>query len=172
MNWDAIGAVAELLGAIGVIGSLLYLAAQIRRSSASDDAKTFESVTNSWHQATANLLDASNRVAFLKGLDGYDALDDDGRFHFHVLVAQILDRFDTMLHFEQLGVSEKGHLSGMYGVAVRDCMSHPGFQAFWRAEHGYFSSTMQAWMASHGPEIDGLSDSGYLARINRSGGAG
>ncbi len=29
MNWDAIGAVAELLGAIGVIGSLLYLARQI-----------------------------------------------------------------------------------------------------------------------------------------------
>ena len=29
MNWDAIGAVAELLGAIGVIGSLLYLATQI-----------------------------------------------------------------------------------------------------------------------------------------------
>jgi hypothetical protein len=30
MNWDAIGAVAELLGAVGVIGSLLYLAGQIR----------------------------------------------------------------------------------------------------------------------------------------------
>jgi hypothetical protein len=32
MNWDAIGAVAELLGAIGVIASLVYLATQIRQS--------------------------------------------------------------------------------------------------------------------------------------------
>ncbi len=32
MNWDAIGAVAELLGAIGVIASLVYLAGQIRDS--------------------------------------------------------------------------------------------------------------------------------------------
>ena len=32
MNWDAIGAVAELLGAIGVIASLVYLAGQIRHS--------------------------------------------------------------------------------------------------------------------------------------------
>ncbi len=34
MNWDAIGAIAELLGAIGVIASLVYLAAQIRKSPA------------------------------------------------------------------------------------------------------------------------------------------
>ncbi len=32
MNWDAIGAIAELLGAIGVIASLVYLATQIRQS--------------------------------------------------------------------------------------------------------------------------------------------
>ena len=30
MNWDAIGAVAELIGALGVIASLLYLAGQVR----------------------------------------------------------------------------------------------------------------------------------------------
>ena len=29
MNWDAIGAIAELLGAVGVIASLVYLATQI-----------------------------------------------------------------------------------------------------------------------------------------------
>ena len=34
MNWDAIGAIAELLGAIGVIASLLYLARQMRNGAA------------------------------------------------------------------------------------------------------------------------------------------
>jgi len=32
MNWDAIGAIAELLGAVGVIGSLIYLATQVKTS--------------------------------------------------------------------------------------------------------------------------------------------
>jgi len=32
VNWDAVGAIAELLGAAGVIISLLYLAAQIRHN--------------------------------------------------------------------------------------------------------------------------------------------
>jgi len=32
MNWDALGAVAELAGAVGVIASLLYVATQVRYS--------------------------------------------------------------------------------------------------------------------------------------------
>lgn len=32
MNWDAVGAVAEALGAAGVIASLLYVASQVRAS--------------------------------------------------------------------------------------------------------------------------------------------
>ena len=32
MNWDAIGAIAETLGAVGVIASLAYLAGQVRDS--------------------------------------------------------------------------------------------------------------------------------------------
>ena len=32
MNWDAIGAIAELAGAIGVIASLVYVETQIRHN--------------------------------------------------------------------------------------------------------------------------------------------
>ena len=45
VNWDAIGAIAELLGAIGVIASLFYLASQIRRNSESVEAATALSVS-------------------------------------------------------------------------------------------------------------------------------
>ena len=34
MNWEAIGATGEMLGAIGVIASLLYLARQMRSGAA------------------------------------------------------------------------------------------------------------------------------------------
>lgn len=32
MNWDAIGAIGELVGGIAVIGTLIYLASQIRQN--------------------------------------------------------------------------------------------------------------------------------------------
>lgn len=38
MNWDAIGAVAEAVGAAGVILSLIYLALQIQRATVTANA--------------------------------------------------------------------------------------------------------------------------------------
>jgi hypothetical protein len=32
MNWDALGAIAEMLGSIGVIGSLVFLGLQTRKN--------------------------------------------------------------------------------------------------------------------------------------------
>jgi hypothetical protein len=40
VNWDAIGAVAELVGAIGVVASLAYLATQIRQNTQHIDLNT------------------------------------------------------------------------------------------------------------------------------------
>ncbi len=44
MNWDAIGAIGEILGAIAVLGTLIYLAAQIRQNTASVTTATYESM--------------------------------------------------------------------------------------------------------------------------------
>ena len=68
MNWDAIGAIAELGGAIGVILTLFYLAVQIKISSAADNANAYQSLMDSWHQATALLLEPGNRATFIKAL--------------------------------------------------------------------------------------------------------
>ena len=40
MNWEALGAVSETLGAIGVIVTLIYLAIQVKHSKHSVDANT------------------------------------------------------------------------------------------------------------------------------------
>ena len=40
MNWDALGAVAESLGALGVIATLIYLAIQVKHSKKATEANT------------------------------------------------------------------------------------------------------------------------------------
>ena len=52
INWEAIGAGAELLGAIGVIASLIYLATQIRRN----DISTRASATQALLQTSTEML--------------------------------------------------------------------------------------------------------------------
>jgi hypothetical protein len=50
MIWDAVGAIAELLGAIGIIGSLIYVASQVR-------ASTVASKVESKLRLTQNMVD-------------------------------------------------------------------------------------------------------------------
>ena len=51
MNWDAIGAIAELLGAFGVIASLIYLATQIRQNTKSVRMASHHGVAVQFNQA-------------------------------------------------------------------------------------------------------------------------
>lgn len=46
MKWDALGAVAELIGAVGVVASLFYLASQIRRNSTALEAATNQAIAD------------------------------------------------------------------------------------------------------------------------------
>jgi hypothetical protein len=59
MNWETVGAVSELVGAIAVVVSLLYLAKQIRQGTESTNAAGFQA----WQSDSAAhwLAIASNR---------------------------------------------------------------------------------------------------------------
>ena len=47
MNWDAVGALAELLGAVATVAMLAYLAVQIRQASATARAQIRQSIADS-----------------------------------------------------------------------------------------------------------------------------
>lgn len=47
MNWEAIGAVSELVGALAVIASLLYLAFEVRQHTRAIHSSSFQATTDS-----------------------------------------------------------------------------------------------------------------------------
>ncbi len=51
MNWEALGAIGETVGAIGVVATLLYLAVQIRQN----NRKLGESTSAALNQFFANI---------------------------------------------------------------------------------------------------------------------
>ena len=70
MNWDAIGAVAELLGAIGVIASLVYLAGQIRDSREQMSQNTRAVRAGAYQQFQEHLQTTMVGVLSVPSLDG------------------------------------------------------------------------------------------------------
>jgi len=91
MNWDAIGAIGEIVGAIAVILSLIYLALQIRQNTTttqgSNELVMSRSVAN-W-VSKAN-IDAHLRRAWGKLADGEELSSDE--------MAQILWYVSEWLH--------------------------------------------------------------------------
>ena len=52
MNWDAIGAIGENVGALGVILSLIYLASQIRMQNRESRLAAATEWTNQWNESS------------------------------------------------------------------------------------------------------------------------
>jgi hypothetical protein len=76
VNWEAIGAAAELLGAGGVILSLFYLASQIRHNSESVEAATALAISGATQQRLlVPAQSAELAAAIRKAFDGAPLAD-------------------------------------------------------------------------------------------------
>ena len=84
MNWDAIGAMAELLGALGVIATLGYLAIQVRQSNRQESVNSIQQAFKDFINAYAVLTaDESHAEIFRKGLNEFDSLPANIQAVFH-----------------------------------------------------------------------------------------
>jgi hypothetical protein len=74
MNWDAIGAVGEILGAGGVIVSLFYLAIQIRGQNRESRLAAMHEISNAFREAYTRFNDGEIAEIFARGNSDYDSL--------------------------------------------------------------------------------------------------
>ena len=108
MNWDAIGAIAELLGAVGVIVSLVYLATQIRQSREQMNQNTVALRTAAYQQLLSDGLHVGGTQALIVpgldrvvrlGLADFGQLDEDDRFRFTLWINSVMHTHDNA-HFQ------------------------------------------------------------------------
>ena len=69
MNWEAIGAVSEIVGALSVLATLLYLALQIRQSNRIAFVTTEVEIRNNFSAMNEALMGNSDVIALLARLE-------------------------------------------------------------------------------------------------------
>ena len=78
MNWDAIGALAEVIGAVAVVVTLAYLAIQVRQNSAAIRSATRADIAKTQAELNWRMADnpriGRNAYAFIQG-EEMDELD-------------------------------------------------------------------------------------------------
>ena len=87
MNWEAVGAIGEILGAAAVVATLLYLARQIRQQNQIAKHNTWESLFDGFNQSNQQLVgSASLAELFERGLADPGSLTaDEARQHRYML---------------------------------------------------------------------------------------
>ncbi|MGB5326252.1 MAG: hypothetical protein WBN40_12620 [Pseudomonadales bacterium] len=90
MNWEAIGAVGEVLGAVGVILTLFYLAVQIRQNTAMMTAQTVQASVDATQRVLLFRAEHANVRAILRKSRSDEKLSRD---EFELLAAYLQATF-------------------------------------------------------------------------------
>lgn len=97
MNWSAIGAVGEILGAVAVFATLFYLANQIRQTNRATQA-TIESVMGQWwSQHNREMIHSPEMIEVIEtDLSDMKSLSDSDRRRFSWWLASMFYMFDNL----------------------------------------------------------------------------
>jgi hypothetical protein len=83
MNWEMISAIGQMLGAIGVIISIIYLAAQIRNQNKESQRAAMNVLTTHWSDLNRTLVENPEMaVLWLRALRSFDDLDAKSKLRF------------------------------------------------------------------------------------------
>ena len=145
MNWEAIGAVAELTGAVGVIASLVYLAVQIRVNTAqmADHSRSLRLSAQDSTTASFSLLrdaiirDPAVAALWNRALADYDALSSDERVQAEAMFAEVFYNSQLVFNRFREGVFPE-RMWQIQAHSINSLLRTPGVRQWWkRAEHTF-----------------------------------
>lgn len=133
IDWNVVGAVAEALGALGVIGSLAYLGSQIRQNTQSNRIAARQNTTDQFVQFTRDLAgDPELARVFEEGRRG-DTLDEADRRRFHYLNRQLCFNFSAQWSQREMGAISEDDWHESLVLMRHTWLAQPGSRAWWEA---------------------------------------
>lgn len=142
MDWNAIGAIAEVVGGIGVIVTLFYLSMQIRGSNRIASAQSRQSMSE--FASAISRFRAENADRYAKLAAGEELSDGDREFQYWSHM-QMLVYGETHFHQFKLGLMAESHWQG-FANFLKSYIESSGFEDFWSQEAESFSEDYSGWI--------------------------
>ena len=143
MNWDAIGAVGEIIGAIAVVISLIYVGVQIRQNTVVTKRSNARQTASDHERALANFLEEDVADLVLRGPEDFDALSRLEQYRYDLAVSIWLEAIEQAFADAAIGSFPKEQL-----VAYRNrlfiVLASPGGREWWSKRKVWFSEEFGA----------------------------
>jgi hypothetical protein len=145
MNWDAIGAVGEIVGAFAVVVSLVYLAIQIRTQNTEARLASMHDTVAAQRDSLRAFLEPNVSEDFLAVIQDFDNADAAQRLRFTMVVMIALKaNQDAYLQFLEYKLRED--FFHPFGAQLVDMMANESAQKVWKLRKHQFDSRFQEYV--------------------------
>lgn len=145
MDWDAIGAIGEIVGALAVVISLVYLGAQIRNQNRESRSAAVREILEGFRTEISAFRNSDLAELLKRGGQEFEALSDTEKIQF---IAMIQGPFrlweEAYLQYEDDRLS-KQLWNGIH-AQMRDFFSMKGTQKVWELRAHTYSEDFQAYV--------------------------
>jgi hypothetical protein len=133
VNWDAIGAVAEILGAVAVLATLFYFAIQIGHLKKQNESDALDHVIDALNDFAGRIAESDSLASIIhQGRVSYESLSEEEKIRFdsiHMFLLNVLESW--YLQEQQLErVMEGKGIENIINNITYFC-DYPGFREFW-----------------------------------------
>ena len=151
MNWEAIGAVGEILGAIAVIGSLLFVGMQIRGNTRATQAAAAHNLTNTFNGVIRSITkDPEMSRIWVQQSTDISALSANDHQRLMVLCGMVLKSCEDVFQHHQLGQMSDEIWDGWQTLIMTTC-SFAGVRHYWQHRRDFYSRSFQAFVDNPPP---------------------
>ena len=156
MNWDAFGAIAELLGAIAVLATLLYLARQIRESSKAQTLSTYNSFIDGYMRFNEWTTETPERTSLTILIleESERELTEIESFQMNMILRNLGNHLLRMLRLYEAGTIQENDWLNFAGEA-RQIFSASKYGREFKENNFAFSDL---WDQLEKIEVDGVSE--------------
>lgn len=128
MNWDAVAALAEMLGAVAVVASLLYVAAEVRQNTRQARLAAQQATVHELgHALRAQALDREWAELLSRALNGLEKLNPVERVQFLSHVGSIFRLYESA-HLHYIEGSLDPRFWRGFERAIADVIGYPGIR--------------------------------------------
>ena len=142
MNWEAIATIAEIVGAAGVIASLIYLAIQIRQSTKVARAETTKDLYLASRSAILEIAANEDLAKIWTDIREFENIDVARRYAFYQSFFRL---YELQFNLASQGLLDKD-IAQSYMLIIRMFGATPYFPDYWKKARGEFNDTFAAYV--------------------------
>jgi hypothetical protein len=144
MNWEMLSAIGQVVAAVGVIPSLIYLAVQIRQQNKERRRAGINILTTQWGELVKTGQESRDFAElFLRGMQSFQNLDAPDKLRFSAFFTRFTRNAEGMFIYYRDGALEKALWDEVERTMI-DYFAYPGVREWWTTRKHWLTDEFRA----------------------------